>query len=311
MSAYIVSTDTIDLIVSALREIQGPAKSSDLGLQEIGQILLDENVRSVNFRYNETTPREPYTFNPVDLNMVKEWRVVALKSARCWQYQACETDDFKSTTAYSIAEAFMGLLGVTDKHPAYDAAPWGWVRTIEEPTPDPEPEPEPPSKSTAEHASDIRRALKTRHGWTSRQVSVTSRCYSMGSSIDVRIKDPNVPLSAVKAIANKAERIDRCPYSGDILSGGNRYVHVSYDYDTLEAMGQAWLPAVTAAEATRRPQDDNALLPVAGTPYLIGKGSNGWGCSVWGEDGHISQCNDLRGCAEVIAVRMAGQAAVR
>lgn len=307
MSAYIVSTDTIDLIVTAIGALQGEAKSSHLGLQEIGQILLDENVRSVNFRYDERTKNEPYTFLPVDLAMIPDWRVVAYKALRCWQYQACETDDFKSTTAYSIAEAAMGLLGVTDKHQAYEDAPWGWVRTIDEPEPEPEPaKADEPYKNTAEHAADIRKALKSQHGWTSRQVSVKTHNYSMGSSIHVTIKDANVPLAVVSAIARKAERIHRDGY-GEILGGGNRFVDVSYDWDTLKQMGQKWLLAVEVAESDRRPGEDNALLSVAGTPFLVGKGSNGWGFSVWGEEGHILQCNDLEGVAQAIAVRMAGQ----
>ena len=38
------------------------------------------------------------------------------------------------------------------------------------------------------------------------------------------------PLSRVKAVAEKNESIDRCQYSGEILSGGNTFVFVGYVY---------------------------------------------------------------------------------
>ena len=169
MSAFVVSTDTIDLIVSALQRVQGPALSSTLGLQTIGADLLAENYRSVNARYNESAQTPAYVFQPVDLDAIPEWRVVALKSLRCWQYQACETDDFEDTTAYHMAKALMGLLGVSDKHPAYESAPWGWERGITVSQSEPQPVAR-ESLSTTEHAARIRQTLKRDHGWTSRQV---------------------------------------------------------------------------------------------------------------------------------------------
>lgn len=80
---------------------------------------------------------------------------------------------------------------------------------------------------TTERAAEIRKELKAK-GWNTRQVSVRTHLYSMGSSIYVTIKNPAIPLNEVKAIANAHERIDRDQF-GDILSGGNRFVFVKYD----------------------------------------------------------------------------------
>lgn len=163
------------------------------------------------------------------------------------------------------------------------------------------------SLSTTEHAAYIRHTLKTEHGWNSRHVSVKARYYSMGSSIDVRIKDASVALSVVEEIANKAERIDRCEISGEILSGGNRYVHVSYDSDVLQAMGKQFEPAVEAANEERKTRSANCLIPIAGTPFLLGSTGNGYGLSVWstGEYGsHIRDCYDVAETARLIAIRM-------
>lgn len=83
--------------------------------------------------------------------------------------------------------------------------------------------------TVAEAAKIIRKRIKDELGANSKQVSVRSSSYSMGSSISVRIKDPSVNYAAVEAIANRQESISRCEYSGEILSGGNRYVSVEYD----------------------------------------------------------------------------------
>lgn len=85
----------------------------------------------------------------------------------------------------------------------------------------------------AEASKTIRAQLKSRLGLTSKDVSVRSSSYSMGSSINVEIKTPRASLVEIDRIANGSERIDR-DANGEILSGGNRYVFVKYDDDVLE-----------------------------------------------------------------------------
>ncbi len=80
----------------------------------------------------------------------------------------------------------------------------------------------------AEAAKTVRQALKDELGLTSRDVSVRSERYSLGSSVHVTIKTKGVRLSEVERIANRVQKIRRCEFTGDILGGGNRYVHVRY-----------------------------------------------------------------------------------
>jgi hypothetical protein len=122
--------------------------------------------------------------------------------------------------------------------------------------------------TTTEHAKQIRETLKKRNGWTGRQVSVRAEYFSMGSSITVTIKDPTVPLGPVKEIAETAERISRCEITGEILSGGNRYVSVSYDHEALKVRSAAYLPAVEAALAKVQ---ESSLIDVEGTSYMVGR----------------------------------------
>jgi hypothetical protein len=89
-------------------------------LSEIGQILLNENYRSVNSRYtgNDTAPA--YKFKRL---IHSNTPVEILKACSCYDYQACETDDYNDTLAAHIIDAIRRA--AINSLPGYDAAPWG------------------------------------------------------------------------------------------------------------------------------------------------------------------------------------------
>jgi len=91
------------------------------------------------------------------------------------------------------------------------------------------------SITTKEAAKALRTALK-KVGVTSRHVSVRSESFSGGSALNVTIKDPSIRVSDVNDAAKVFERIRRCEYSGEILSGCNRYVSVSYSHEVEEEL---------------------------------------------------------------------------
>jgi uncharacterized protein (DUF3084 family) len=76
--------------------------------------------------------------------------------------------------------------------------------------------------SVAQQAKDLRQQLKAVFPLC--KFRVRSSNYSMGSSIRVSWMDGPM-VSEVEAIANRYESIRRDEGSGEILSGGNRYVH--------------------------------------------------------------------------------------
>lgn len=98
--------------------------------------------------------------------------------------------------------------------------------------------------STTERAAMIRAQIKRELGATSRQVSVKTDLYSMGSSINVLIKDASVSMADVTRIAMAHERVDRCSMTGDILSGGNRYIHVDYCQAALRPLREEFEAAL-------------------------------------------------------------------
>jgi hypothetical protein len=97
------------------------------------QVLLDENIRSVAYRYQDSdldnlpgpvpTPRE-ITVTDSDMHKAREINPLQLlKMCACLNYQSCESEDWRQTVAYTL------LGGIKDaainKLPGYDESP-GW-----------------------------------------------------------------------------------------------------------------------------------------------------------------------------------------
>jgi hypothetical protein len=137
MSAFNVNKDTIDLLVSAwywtgdghympelitdttprtagldtfmeaaagysparlpMGRTDGTAKLSALGGE-----LVAENNASVNARYGENTEPEAYNYTP--LQRMENWQAVVLGAIHCYEYQACETEEWEQTFAYAYCQ---------------------------------------------------------------------------------------------------------------------------------------------------------------------------------------------------------------
>ena len=77
----------------------------DADLQKAAEILVAENYRSFNYRYDETTPPPPITFRryPPPPNTYLS-PVEILKACDCYDYQACETDGYHQSDAAKIVD---------------------------------------------------------------------------------------------------------------------------------------------------------------------------------------------------------------
>ena len=102
-------------------------------------------------------------------------------------------------------------------------------------------------KTTTDEAREIRAELKKVHGWTSRQISVRTEYFSLGSAIDVTVNDPTIPLAPVEKIAKRAESVRYCESTHEILSGGNTYVSVEYSHEAMAARATQYAETVQAA----------------------------------------------------------------
>lgn len=105
-------------------------------LDVVGQMLLDENARSVAHRYPTTqgddlpgSPVGSYKYRPgVPSQVIRgTWHAQALKAIACLEYQSCEHPGWKASEACAFLRALEGrIVGML---PGYADAKW----TIDEP----------------------------------------------------------------------------------------------------------------------------------------------------------------------------------
>lgn len=138
MSAFVVSKLHIDGLIKAGLELtrpserlrwhwDNPGRSAWLDVEtadRVGQMLWDENLRSVNYRYTEQTEVPTYTYERLPgLVTVQQHLPVVFKMLHCYEYQSCEAPDWRKTQAYAFVRSFTDRL--TSMIPGYDRAE-GW-----------------------------------------------------------------------------------------------------------------------------------------------------------------------------------------
>jgi hypothetical protein len=87
--------------------------------QEVAQLLIDENIKSVNYRYSETETG----FIEYDRGAPILSAIEAIKAAQCLRYQSCEHSDYEDSIAFKLIEAI-----ISDAIPrleGYESASWG------------------------------------------------------------------------------------------------------------------------------------------------------------------------------------------
>lgn len=142
MSAFVVSTNTINAIVSfsvgghrrivTCKRIDDPAQltvTTEYTPSQIGQALIHENFLSVNYRYRTDDETPVYRFRPVWSGRVKPGTVRLLtpidiiKLAHCLEYQSCEHPTWHASFAKDFLERVTDA--ATRSLPGYEKAPWG------------------------------------------------------------------------------------------------------------------------------------------------------------------------------------------
>lgn len=126
MSAYIVDHDHIDALLSYAIEHHVTYVTPDTkklieikkeNATEIGRILLDENERSVRYRYPDCGPEDlPGTIGEDSASYkFRSWplrsplsAMTILNACDGFDYQACETDDYDQSLAAVIINRIRG-----------------------------------------------------------------------------------------------------------------------------------------------------------------------------------------------------------
>lgn len=130
MSAYLVEREHIEYLVEAAVD-KGICSEGHLirrgNASEIGQMLWDENQRSLGARYegrHGSHDPAPRYGEHVGLSKSPSADPAQLaKACNCYSYQACETDDWETTPAFRLISKL--IASTTRNLPGYDRAKWG------------------------------------------------------------------------------------------------------------------------------------------------------------------------------------------
>lgn len=72
------------------------------------------------------------------------------------------------------------------------------------------------------------------NGIETKNISIRHSYFGYSDGFDVTIKDISISRKKVEHLLKKYESIDRDERTGEILAGGNTYIQVSYDYDSIQ-----------------------------------------------------------------------------
>ena len=133
--------------------------------------------------------------------------------------------------------------------------------------------------NVTDDAKAIRNAFKA----AGIKASVRSERYAGGSSISVSLKSGS--FAKAKEIAESFQSIHYDEVTGEILSGGNLYVHVEIDHDWVSTVGSTIAAKVQAAYEAAKAGPRNQHVEIEGLPYSLAY--DGDYALLWGQSKHI------------------------
>ena len=147
MSAYIVDRAHIDYLICAALYMRTRIHNDrhtwhhngqhheliPANVNDVGQMLWDENFKSVKYRYEETPlddlagygGESKYEFGGRGA-FEKYDPVQVIKACNCLEYQSCEHPEWEASEAHAFINALIAL--AICEIPGYEAAEWGAPR---------------------------------------------------------------------------------------------------------------------------------------------------------------------------------------
>lgn len=123
MSAWLCSDEHIFEMAHYYIEHCQKWSGGVMSFKDAAELLYNENLESLAARYGDEYPPivVPQDYEPVVENIFHMAKMVG-----CYEYQSCEHDAWKESTAKEMCETILYYL--MSNHPDYDAAPWGFER---------------------------------------------------------------------------------------------------------------------------------------------------------------------------------------
>jgi len=90
--------------------------------EETAQVLLDENYKSINYRYKEADKPHKINFERNHVSHIFNDGEIA-KAVNCYEYQACETHEWHNSQAKTICRGIKDT--IIRRLPGYEAGFWG------------------------------------------------------------------------------------------------------------------------------------------------------------------------------------------
>lgn len=94
-----------------------------------------------------------------------------------------------------------------------------------------------------ERSKAIRETLK-KAGYKTSDFSIRSHDCGYSDATDISIKNLSIKENDIRKLLKGFESVDYDKYSGEILSGGNTYISIHYDYSIVCAEGKAVEPEI-------------------------------------------------------------------
>lgn len=94
-----------------------------LSFQDAARILYDENVKSLQYRYDDSEDDFDMFNPPIAYKRTIDNHIVLFKQIMCYEYQACEDPGWENSRAKKMCDTMQ--YWVIASHPDYDVAPWG------------------------------------------------------------------------------------------------------------------------------------------------------------------------------------------
>lgn len=147
MSAFVVGKEHINAVITGGLSVQhkpmhyyhnGQAHQlDDLTADRVGQMLLDENVKSVMYRYEDSPITDlpgkvnaewliPFEYHPMAGDSMTALWVISI--TRCLMYQSCEHPEWEESEAKRFCETLIYMK--ISQLPGYEDAPWEWTKPI-------------------------------------------------------------------------------------------------------------------------------------------------------------------------------------